>query len=150
MKSNRLHDGLYQHFKNSIFIFSAAEICQWNLDCSVLTVNANLMRWAQHYHHHHHHHHHGVTNTHFGHLFTCSGLTNPQVSSLVFIGSFNFHPRFLYWSPLVPSMVSLGSFNVLPRFLYWSPLVPSMVSPGSFSGLPWFLLPFSLVFYYPR
>ena len=39
-------------------------------------------------HHHHHHHHHHISVMELGHLLTRSGLTYPQVSSLVYILTF--------------------------------------------------------------
>jgi hypothetical protein len=36
---------------------------------------------------HHHHHHHGAVKE-LGHLLTLPGLTHPEVSSVVFLGSF--------------------------------------------------------------
>jgi hypothetical protein len=35
-----------------------------------------------------HHHHHDVAIKEMGHLLTCSGLTHPGVSFVVFLGSF--------------------------------------------------------------
>jgi hypothetical protein len=45
-------------------------------------------RRRHHHHHHHHHHYHHVAVKELGHLLTLSGLTHPEVPSVVFRSSF--------------------------------------------------------------
>jgi hypothetical protein len=47
---------------------------------------------------HHHHHHHHVAIKELGHLLTRSGLTHPEVSSMVFLASFCFWGVIFYQS----------------------------------------------------
>jgi hypothetical protein len=64
----------------------------------ILKITYRLGFDKDHHHHHRHHHHDHVAIKQLGHLLTRSGLTRPQVSSLVFLGSICLLGRSIYQS----------------------------------------------------
>jgi hypothetical protein len=85
-----------------VFIFTGR--WQYSKESSVLgrDHNFNGLVSAPHgcdagifHHNHHHHHHHHLALMELGHSLTLSGVTHPEVSSVVSPGSFCFWSAFI-------------------------------------------------------
>jgi len=74
------------------------------------------------YHHHHHHHLH-ISVMKLSHLFTCSSLTYPEVSSKV------YHDSFCWSSISLPSVIYFEAFylHILTTFPFIPVICPNLV-----------------------